>query len=282
MAAVVLGRPGRVRVERWVQRRLSHWRCQRTTVSGCTTIKAVRQSCHALASRTQNSRSLVRRCGRDPSAVNATSPVEIACDAPDDEHLLVDWLNTLVYEMATRRMLFAAFVVAIEGPQHLQGRGASSRRNDETAVRAPQGRDARVRSGSPGSAARVRVDRPAGPDGRNHGDRVVCDGWHQRRLARSFGSSCHGAGRSMSRHQAVRRWKGRELVDELARKGMLIRSPSSRGVAEEAPGAYKDVTAVVEAADGLACRGRWRGSSRWCVSKDRHQGRRMMKRSHAV
>jgi tRNA-splicing ligase RtcB len=68
-------------------------------------------------------------------------------------------------------------------------------------------------------------------------------------LARSFGSSCHGAGRSMSRHQAVRQWKGRQLVDELARKGILIRSPSSRGVAEEAPGAYKDVTAVVDAAD---------------------------------
>jgi len=53
----------------------------------------------------------------------------------------------------------------------------------------------------------------------------------------------------MSRHQAVRQWKDRQLVDELARKGILIRSPSSRGVAEEAPGAYKDVTAVVDAAD---------------------------------
>jgi len=68
-------------------------------------------------------------------------------------------------------------------------------------------------------------------------------------LARSFGSSCHGAGRSMSRHQAVRRFKGRQVVDELAARGILIRSPSSRGVAEEAPGAYKDITAVVEAAD---------------------------------
>jgi tRNA-splicing ligase RtcB len=68
-------------------------------------------------------------------------------------------------------------------------------------------------------------------------------------LARSFGSSCHGAGRSMSRHQALRTWKGRQLVDELARRGILIRSPSSRGVAEEAPGAYKDVTTVVDAAD---------------------------------
>uniref|UniRef100_A0A7C4LL07 tRNA-splicing ligase RtcB n=1 Tax=Schlesneria paludicola TaxID=360056 RepID=A0A7C4LL07_9PLAN len=65
----------------------------------------------------------------------------------------------------------------------------------------------------------------------------------------SFGSSCHGAGRSMSRHQATKQWRGRELVDQLEREGILIRSPSLRGVAEEAPGAYKDVSAVVDAAD---------------------------------
>ncbi len=66
--------------------------------------------------------------------------------------------------------------------------------------------------------------------------------------ARSFGSSCHGAGRSMSRHEALRRWKGRSIVDELAREGILVRSRSYRGVAEEAPGAYKDVGAVADAA----------------------------------
>jgi tRNA-splicing ligase RtcB len=66
---------------------------------------------------------------------------------------------------------------------------------------------------------------------------------------RSFGSSCHGAGRSMSRHAAVKQWQGRQLMRELADRGILIRSPSPRGVAEEAPGAYKDVTAVVDAAD---------------------------------
>lgn len=72
--------------------------------------------------------------------------------------------------------------------------------------------------------------------------------------ALSFGSACHGAGRSMSRTQALKQWRGRELVDELARRGILIRSPSYRGVAEEAPGAYKDVSAVVEISDkaGLA------------------------------
>jgi tRNA-splicing ligase RtcB len=65
----------------------------------------------------------------------------------------------------------------------------------------------------------------------------------------SFSSSCHGAGRAMSRHAALRRWHGRQVIDELAARGIIVRSPSSRGVAEEAPGAYKDVTAVVDAAD---------------------------------
>ena len=74
--------------------------------------------------------------------------------------------------------------------------------------------------------------------------------------ARAFSSACHGAGRSMSRHQSRKRWKGRALVDELAMRGILIRSPSMRGVAEEAPGAYKDVSAVVRVAEqaGLAKR----------------------------
>jgi tRNA-splicing ligase RtcB len=70
----------------------------------------------------------------------------------------------------------------------------------------------------------------------------------------SFSSACHGAGRAMSRHQAARTWRGRQLVDELAARGIMIRSPSMRGIAEEAPNAYKDVSAVVDAADaaGLA------------------------------
>jgi tRNA-splicing ligase RtcB len=58
----------------------------------------------------------------------------------------------------------------------------------------------------------------------------------------------------MSRHKALKLWKGRQVVDELADRGILIRSPSSRGVAEEAPGAYKDVSEVVDASEraGLA------------------------------
>ncbi len=65
----------------------------------------------------------------------------------------------------------------------------------------------------------------------------------------AFSSSCHGAGRQMSRHQAVRTWSGRQVVDELKARGIEVRSPSLRGVAEEAPGAYKDVSAVVDAAE---------------------------------
>jgi tRNA-splicing ligase RtcB len=67
--------------------------------------------------------------------------------------------------------------------------------------------------------------------------------------ARAFSSSCHGAGRAMSRTQASRHWRGRELIDQLAARGILIRSPSMRGVAEEAPDAYKDVSEVVRAAE---------------------------------
>ena len=72
--------------------------------------------------------------------------------------------------------------------------------------------------------------------------------------SRAFSSACHGAGRAKSRHEATRTWRGRQVIDSLAGRGILVRSPSMRGVAEEAPGAYKDVSAVVDAAQaaGLA------------------------------
>lgn len=62
----------------------------------------------------------------------------------------------------------------------------------------------------------------------------------------AFASASHGAGRAMSRSQALRRWNGRSLIDELAGRGILIRTRSMRGAAEEAPGAYKDVDRVAE------------------------------------
>jgi tRNA-splicing ligase RtcB len=70
----------------------------------------------------------------------------------------------------------------------------------------------------------------------------------------AFGSSCHGAGRNMSRRAATKKWHGKEVARKLADDGVLIRSRSMRGIAEEAPGAYKDVSEVVESSDraGLA------------------------------
>lgn len=50
----------------------------------------------------------------DLKSVRPDTAVTVSCDAPGDDLLLVDWLNALVYEMATRRMLFGAFVVTIE------------------------------------------------------------------------------------------------------------------------------------------------------------------------
>jgi tRNA-splicing ligase RtcB len=68
--------------------------------------------------------------------------------------------------------------------------------------------------------------------------------------ARAWSSASHGAGRAMSRHQALKTWNGRALVDSLRERGILIRTRSMRGVAEEAPGAYKDVDLVAAATEG--------------------------------
>jgi tRNA-splicing ligase RtcB len=65
-------------------------------------------------------------------------------------------------------------------------------------------------------------------------------------MDRSFGSSCHGAGRTMSRSQAKREVWGEDLRDELERSGIAVRAGSMAGLAEEAPLAYKDVHEVVD------------------------------------
>ena len=61
-----------------------------------------------------------------------------------------------------------------------------------------------------------------------------------------FGSAVHGAGRALSRMKAKKRWQSSEVIRELKEKGIIIRSRSRAGVAEEAPGAYKDVDRVVD------------------------------------
>ena len=66
----------------------------------------------------------------------------------------------------------------------------------------------------------------------------------------TFGSTCHGAGRIMSRHQALKRWKGEEVVQNLMSKGIYVHPASWKVAAEEAPDAYKNIKNVVEIAHG--------------------------------
>jgi len=64
-------------------------------------------------------------------------------------------------------------------------------------------------------------------------------------MERSFGSTCHGAGRVMSRHAAIRALKGRSVANEMEQLGIVVQSRSSRTLAEESPEAYKDIDRVV-------------------------------------
>ncbi|REF35631.1 tRNA-splicing ligase RtcB [Thermasporomyces composti] len=66
----------------------------------------------------------------------------------------------------------------------------------------------------------------------------------------AFASTCHGAGRALSRHQAARSVRGAELRRRLEAQGIAVRGASARGLAEETPEAYKDIDAVIEAAAG--------------------------------
>lgn len=66
----------------------------------------------------------------------------------------------------------------------------------------------------------------------------------------AFASTCHGAGRAMSRHKALRTVSAPELRRRLEAAGIVVRGASARGLAEETPEAYKDVNAVVAAAEG--------------------------------
>ena len=73
-------------------------------------------------------------------------------------------------------------------------------------------------------------------------------------MDQTFGSACHGAGRTLSRHAAVRMSKGRHIDQELRERGVVAKARSWKGLAEEQPDAYKDVDVVVDVVDkaGLA------------------------------
>ncbi len=69
-------------------------------------------------------------------------------------------------------------------------------------------------------------------------------------MAETFGSSCHGAGRMMSRNAALRDKRGEQVRDELRKQGITVRTGSLKGLAEEAPSAYKDVDLVIDSVTG--------------------------------
>ena len=65
-------------------------------------------------------------------------------------------------------------------------------------------------------------------------------------MKETFGSACHGAGRALSRHEAKRTFRAEDLIKDLEKKNILIKGHGFGGIAEEAPGAYKDVNKVVD------------------------------------
>ncbi len=69
-------------------------------------------------------------------------------------------------------------------------------------------------------------------------------------MAETFGSTCHGAGRVMSRHQAIKVARGRGIIRELENRGITVRSAGKATVQEEIPEAYKDVRQVVDVVHG--------------------------------
>lgn len=68
----------------------------------------------------------------------------------------------------------------------------------------------------------------------------------EKAMEETFGSSCHGAGRNLSRHKALKNARGRNLVKELKDKGIIIQARGYKTIAEEMSGAYKDVSEVVD------------------------------------
>ena len=205
--------------------------------------------------------------------------VQVRCEAPDLELLLVE--NAIIYEMAARKMLFGRALANREILGHYARRVFAhffpscelqllfdvSHNTCKVERHTVDGkrrelfvhRKGATRAFGPGHESLPAALRPVGQPvliGGSMGTGSYILVGEPSAEDKAFSSACHGAGRALSRHAALKRWSGRKVIDELASQGILIRSPSTRGVAEEAPGAYKDVSAVVAAAEhaGLARR----------------------------
>ena len=76
-------------------------------------------------------------------------------------------------------------------------------------------------------------------------------------MQETFGSTCHGAGRVMSRSEADRRSRGRNIANELKERGVLVQAESKATLREEIPEAYKDVGEVVEVVERAGISKKW-------------------------
>jgi tRNA-splicing ligase RtcB len=72
----------------------------------------------------------------------------------------------------------------------------------------------------------------------------------ERAMEESFGSTCHGSGRVLSRSKAIHQFSSASIVSDLRKRGILVRAASPKVVAEEAPEAYKDIDEVIRVAEG--------------------------------
>jgi len=110
-----------------------------------------------------------------------------------------------------------------------------------------------TRSFPPGHPALPAAYRPVGqpvliPGDMGAGSYVLAGTEHA--YAETFGSTCHGAGRVLSRAQAIKAGKGRAIRKEMAERGVLVIASAKGTLAEEMPEAYKDIDEVVEAVHG--------------------------------
>ncbi len=96
----------------------------------------------------------------------------------------------------------------------------------------------------PGTANPWRLGQPVLVPGDMGSESFICLGCREA-LALTFGSTCHGAGRVMSRRRAVQHFRGRDLISEMREKGILVMAKERGTVAEEMTDAYKDVSEVV-------------------------------------
>jgi tRNA-splicing ligase RtcB len=72
----------------------------------------------------------------------------------------------------------------------------------------------------------------------------------ERAMSETFGSTCHGAGRLMSREAATRKFEKNQVLRSLSDRGIYVKAATKEGIVEEAPGAYKNIDEVVRIADG--------------------------------